>query len=135
MVVCFVAYSIIANLASPLLALIKISVEIYNWVGKKNMCVYGHPIDPNFCYQPYQFLHRIRITIFIRLSRDGPYYGIYVIGYGGRYQDISGPGHLGTELMQHLGTQYWTFRYSVLDISVLNNKNNYTPTRREGAIL
>ena len=38
-------------------------------------------------------------------------------------------GHLGTEHMRHLGTRYWTSRYSVLDISVLeilvlNNKNN-----------
>ena len=32
---------------------------------KKNMCVYGHPTDPNFCYRPYEFLHRIRITIFV----------------------------------------------------------------------
>ena len=32
---------------------------------KKNMCVYSHPTDPNFCYQPYEFLHRIRITIFV----------------------------------------------------------------------
>ena len=56
-----------------------------------------------------------------------------------RYQDISGPGHLGIEHMRHLGIRYWTSRYSVLDItvqeisvldisvleiSVLNNKNN-----------
>ena len=41
------------------------------------------------------------------------------------YQDISGPGHLGTEHMRHLGTRYWTSRYSVLKISVLNNKNNF----------
>jgi hypothetical protein len=40
------------------------------------------------------------------------------------YQDISGPGHLGTEHMRHLGARYWTSRYSVLEISVLNNKNN-----------
>jgi hypothetical protein len=40
------------------------------------------------------------------------------------YQDISGTGHLGTEHMRHLGTRYWTSRYSVLEISVLNNKNN-----------
>jgi hypothetical protein len=32
---------------------------------KKNMCVYGHPTDSNFCWQPYEFLHRIRITIFV----------------------------------------------------------------------
>ena len=36
-----------------------------------------------------------------------------------RYQDITGPGHLGTEHMSHLGIRYWTSRYSVLDISVL----------------
>ena len=36
-----------------------------------------------------------------------------------RYQDISGPGHLGSEYMRQLGT-----RYLVLEISVLNNKNN-----------
>ena len=36
-----------------------------------------------------------------------------------RYQDISGPGHLGIE-----HTLYATSRYSVLEISVLNNKNN-----------
>jgi len=35
------------------------------------------------------------------------------------YQDNSVPGHLGTEHMRHFGTRYWTFRYSVLDISVL----------------
>jgi hypothetical protein len=34
------------------------------------------------------------------------------------YQDISGPGHLGTEHMRHLGTRYRTSRYSVQDISV-----------------
>ena len=44
----------------------------------------------------------------------------------GRYQDISvlnicDISVLGTG---HLGTQYWTSRYSVLKISVLNNKNN-----------
>ena len=33
-------------------------------------------------------------------------------------------GHLGTEHMRHLGTRYWTSRYSVMEISVLNNKNN-----------
>ena len=33
-------------------------------------------------------------------------------------------GHLGTEHMRHLGTGYWTSRYLVLEISVLNNKNN-----------
>jgi hypothetical protein len=27
------------------------------------------------------------------------------------YQDISGPGHLGTEHMRHLGILYWTSRY------------------------
>jgi len=36
--------------------------------------------------------------------------------YIGRYQDISGPGHLGTEHMRHLGTghlgtRFWTSRY------------------------
>jgi hypothetical protein len=35
---------------------------------------------------------------------------------------VSGPGHLGTEHMRHLGARYWTSRYSVLEISVLNNK-------------
>ena len=39
-------------------------------------------------------------------------------------QDISGPGLLGTEHMRHLGTRYWKSWYSVLEISVLNNKNN-----------
>ena len=33
-------------------------------------------------------------------------------------------GHLGTEHMRHLGTQYWTSLYSVLEILVQNNKNN-----------
>ena len=27
------------------------------------------------------------------------------------HQGISGPGHLGTEHMRHLGTRYWTSRY------------------------
>ena len=41
-------------------------------------------------------------------------------------QDISVPGHFGADLDQgiisllgHLGTRYWTFRYSVLDSSGL----------------
>ena len=46
------------------------------------------------------------------------------IGESQRYQDISGPGYLDTEHMRHLGTRYWTSRYSVLEISVLNNTNN-----------
>ena len=56
-----------------------------------------------------------------------------------RYQDISGPGHLGTEHMRHIVTRYRISPFSVLDISileisvldisvleisVLNNKNN-----------
>ena len=36
--------------------------------GQKNMCVYSHTTDPNFCQQPYQFLHRIRKTIFVVYS-------------------------------------------------------------------
>ena len=40
------------------------------------------------------------------------------------WNDGSCSGHLGTEHMRHLGTRYWTSRYSVLEISVLNNKNN-----------
>ena len=39
-----------------------------------------------------------------------------------RYQDNSVPGHLGPERMRHFGTLYWTFRYSVLDISILNER-------------
>ena len=33
-------------------------------------------------------------------------------------------GHLGTEHMRHLGTRYSVMDISVLEISVLNNKNN-----------
>ena len=40
------------------------------------------------------------------------------------WNDGSCSGLLGTEHMRHLGTRYWTSRYSVLEISVLNNKNN-----------
>ena len=40
----------------------------------------------------------------------------------GRYQDISGPGHHGTEHMRHLGTRYWKFRYWIIKIIWLNLK-------------
>ena len=33
--------------------------------SQKKMCIYGHPTNPNFCQRPYQFLHRIRIIIFV----------------------------------------------------------------------
>ena len=44
-----------------------------------------------------------------------------------RYQNISRPGHLGTEHMRHLGTRYWTsrywkFRYWIIKIIWLNLK-------------
>ena len=46
----------------------------------------------------------------------------YVYASSSRYQDNSVPGHLGTEHMRHFGIRNWTFRHSVLDISVLNER-------------
>jgi hypothetical protein len=46
----------------------------------------------------------------------------YVYATSSRYQDNSVPGHLGTEHMRHFGIRNWTCRHSVLDISVLNER-------------
>ena len=50
----------------------------------------------------------------------------YVYATSSMYQDNSVPGHLGTEHMRHFGIRYWTFRHSVLDISVLNERQIVT---------
>jgi hypothetical protein len=52
---------------------------------------------------------------------------VVFLGYATWYQDISGPGHHGTEHMRHLGTRYWTsrywkFRYWIIKIIWLNLK-------------
>jgi hypothetical protein len=47
-------------------ALFLVYIQKPVWLGqKKKMCVYGHPTYPTFCWRPYAFLHRIRITIFV----------------------------------------------------------------------
>ena len=73
-----------------------------------------------FFLWPFLFLF-LFLFCFVCSSSDNS--GIITTGPWPKwYKDNSVPGHLGTEHMSHFGTRYWTFRYSVLDVSVLNER-------------
>ena len=74
-----------------------------------------------FSFCPFLFLFLFLFLFCFVCSSDNS--GIITTGPWPKwYQDNSVPGHLGTEHMPHFGTRYWTFRYSVLDVTVLNER-------------